>query len=498
MDNVAKILSKCGPLSSDVLAAKLAPDRSATALSTARKQIERAVKKGAILSTHPVRFNKTYLYYLEGHQRKRYVKAVRELLPKKPTFLRVYRMLLNNKGYITIGQIGKASGCVPQDAKYTTGRRSRLDTVQEQLQGLGLIEDVKGYPGIYKMGKGFGTTQVKLGAFIKFIELEQALLKDFVRWVQNVYIIGKESYHVRVSQTEVVGFNTTCWDFQAPLFFGPATRSTEVYSKSKQIDGFCVVDIVGYRPFAEDDAEAMLERLKTITLNWRRIKVFAVALAMNYSRNALSILRKHGIAPVTFKEVWGRSIHELLKLHRTIVSRQDAQTVDSLEKAHSISKGLVAKDGVFGCIKGDLFEVMTALAYRCNGYQTTLQKKITSPVTGEDFEIDVVASKVEKECLLIECKGRNLSEQENREELKRHFEDRCKVASEVCGWDVTRQYEKVHAIYLTTGRESSIPEEYRKLTESHGILCHTLTRKKLLECFNAADKRLGKLVREYY
>jgi len=497
MPKIVEILKNHGPLASDVLAGKLVSQKATSSHSTARKQIQRAVKCGDILSTYPVRFDKSYLYYLESHTIQKYAKAVKKILPKKPAFHRVYKMLLNNKGYITSGQIAKSSGVVPNEAHYTTGKRIRLVNVIAQLLELGLIEKMGGYTDIYKIGKGFGTTQIKLGAFTKFLKLEQALLKDFVNWVQNIYIVGKKSYNVRCSETETVEFNTTCWDFMAPVYLGPCTKSTEVYSKGKMIQAFAVIDVIAFRPFTEDDTKALLERLKTVTLKWRKIRVFPLALAMSYKRGALDMLRKHGVAPLTYKEVWGRNIQELLKLYKAIVLGDDSQNLDSIEKALSISESSVEKDGIFGNIKGDLFEVMTSLAYRPE-YSTTLQKKIKSGLTGEDFEIDVVAIDGEKTCLLLECKGRNLSEEENKIEIKRHFEDRCRVASETYGWDITNRYKKVEAIYITTSEESLIPPEYISESKCHGIICHVMSRKEVINFFNSVDRQLAELIKKYY
>lgn len=496
--HITGILKKHGPLASDELSSKLMAYRLATSEATARKQIQRATGRSEILSTYPVRFDKSYLYYLDSHKGKKYAEAIKKLLPQKPAFSRAFKMLLNNKGYITLGQIGKSSGAVPDGADYTTGKRDRLARVVERLQALGVIELVSGYAGIYKIGKGFGSTKVKLSSFTKLLALEQIFLEDFVKWAQNIYVIGDKSHEVRAGDIGIVNFNTTCWDYKAPMYLGPCTKSTEVYSKKRQIVAFCVMDIIGFRSFTEDDARALIERLKTVSLRWKKIRIFSLALALDYNRKALNLLRTNGIAPLTYKEVWGRDIQELLRLYRSILSGDIHQNLDSIEKALSISHSIDQKDGMFGCIKGDFFEVMTSLAYHSNGYDTTLQKKITSLSTGEDFEIDVVARKGDRECLLIECKGSRLSEEENEVQIKRHFEDRCRVASESYGWDITNHYNDVKAIYFTTDDKSSMPSKYSSKIKSYGITCHVTSREEVLELFNSADSRLAKLVQSYY
>jgi hypothetical protein len=472
--------------------------------ASARKQIQRSTLNKQVLSTKPVRIDKSYLYYLEQHTVKQYASAIKKLLaPKEPSspkhpFYLILQALYKNKGYITKGQIGKSSGVVPDESNYITGKRRRLSSIIKNLLDIRLIEFVGGQCDIYKIGQGFGATSVKLGSFIKMLALEQAMLMDFVSWIQNVYVVGNQSYEVRAKEFDIVDFNTTCWDFKAPVFIGPCTKSTTVYPKAYLIKGFAVVDVIGFRSYSINDAEALVARLKTVTLTWKSIRVFPIALAMNYEAKALDLLRQHGIVPLTHREVWGRNIQKLIKLYNAIMSGKDESNLDSIETVLKLSDSNTEKDGIFGCIKGDLFEVMTSLAYRSEGYDTTLQKKIMSFTDATEYEIDVVAVKGDNKCLLIECKGRSLSVEDNRDEIKRHFESRCKVASESFGWNVTEKYKNIEAIYFTTSDKSTIPTEYYNPQKSHCINCRVMSRQEVISCFESADNRLAKLIEQYY
>ena len=496
MSKVRDILKTYGPLDSESLAKKLLSAKIARSLPAARKQIQRSVQSKYIYSTYPVRINKSFLYYLETHSDKTYSQAIKKFIPSNHPFHRVLQMLLKNKGYITKGQIGKSSGCVPDDSDYTTGKRRILDFVIGNLCSIKMIEPVVGYNNIYKICNGFGITKIKLSSFIRLLVFEQSLLNDFVKWIQNVYIVGKNSYKLRSDFVGTINFNTTCWDFKAPVYLGPCTESNILYSKSKLLKAFAVVDIISFRQFSSVDAQALLERLKTVTLRWKRIRVFPIALGIGYEQEALNLLRSNGVVPLTIKEVWGRNVQELMRLYSAILSGKDESNYNSIETALNISNSLMDKGGLFGCIKGDLFEVMTALSFRSQGYDTTLQKKIISFEDAEEYEIDVVAVRSFQKCILIECKGRNLSIEENKKEIERHFINRCKVASESTGWNVTEQYDEVEAIYFTTSDESVIPSSYR--TRNYHINCKVMARDEVIKHFDLSDKRLSNLVREYF
>lgn len=176
---VVAVLTKDGPLDSQALAIALVSAGHAANATAARKLIERSRTSHAIESTYPVRFDKAFLYFLASHRGRRYANCVKKLLSRKPAFHRVFKAILANKGWITVGQIGKASACLPIGDKSGAGGRLPLETTIEHLLTLRLIDEVAGHPGLYRIGKEFGTASVKRAAFEKRSNSKPACCTSF-------------------------------------------------------------------------------------------------------------------------------------------------------------------------------------------------------------------------------------------------------------------------------------------------------------------------------
>ncbi len=496
MPDLVKILRKDGPLTSNEFALRIQQAGYASSETTARKQIQRAREQNRVLSTYPVQFGPQILYYLEEHLKDKYALAIRKLLPSKPAFNRVFKGLIANKGYITKNQIANFSACVVNGA---AKKKLSLDSAMKQLQQLKIIEQTTNSEQIFQIGRTFGVPQIKLANYIRKLNAEQSLLLEFSDWIRSVYLVGWNTIKTRETYADVLNFNRMNWNVNGPTYIGPFTKSMEILSKNRLKSGFIVAEILGFRAFSENDAESLIERVKNITLVWTSIHIFPIVLAWGYSKSALNKLKSNGIAAITLKEVWGRKVQELLDIYNRILSEDDSIDIESVEQGLKIADVHSELNGLIGNIKGDLFEVMTALAHRSQGYDTILKKAIRDTVTFEEYEIDVVAVRGENECLLLECKGRKEGYSEEKESLERHFCNRCKVAADESGWNVVDKYKTVKAVYITTGKLSKKAQVYANETQkSHGIKCSVLTRDEVLQMFNNCDQRLGKLVERYY
>ena len=494
----ATILKRNGPLESQALADSLENGGGASNAASARKLIERARRSGQIESTYPVRFDKSYLYYLPEHRRRQYPDCVRQLLHSKPAFHRVFKTILANKGWITLGQIGKASGCLPVGFKSKAGGRQTLDKVTEHLLSLGLIVEVGGEHGLFRIGTEFGSTSLKRSAFRKRIELESKLLHIFRDWIRNCFLVGYDSHTVRADDVSATEFNQTLCDMHGPAYFGPFATAKPL-KRSSAGKNFLVAEILGFRQFSVNDAEATLERVRSVAFRWKSISVCPVVLAPWYSKEAWNRLRRFGVIALTFRDVFGQNIEELLKRFWSALGAEEAtpESLDDIEKSLELSSGTAFSEGFVGNITGTLFELIIALGFRANGYDTTLQKVVR--MLNEKYEVDVVAVRGPM-CKLIECKGRHADCEESREDVERHFENRCRAAADPLGWDVTERHDDVEAIYITSGKFSSEAASYAKShTKSHGISCSVMDRIELLQFLkDAGQPRLVEIIKRYY
>lgn len=495
------ILKKNGPLDSQAFAEALVAAGHASNPAAARKLIERARKSRKIESTHPVRFDKSFLYFLEDHRGRQYAQSVRKLLPLKPAFHRVFKTTLANKGWITFGQVGKASGCLPAGDTSRAGGRLPLGTVAQHLLTLGLLDEVGGQPGLYRIGKQFGSASVKRAAFRKKIELETGLLQVFRDWVRNCFLVAYDSHTIRADDVSAVDFNQTVCDMHGPIYFGPFAQAKPLKRGSAE-GSFVVAEILGYRQFTKNDAEAALERAGSIGHRWKSVSVCPIVLAPSYSQSAWNQLRSAGVIALTFKDVFGPNIEELMRRFWRAISVEEAtpENLDEIEKSLELTKGTIVSEGFVGNLKGTLFELLVALGFRAAGYDTTLQKIIRKPDEGEEFEVDIVAQRGHATCKLIECKGHHADYEESREEVERHFFNRCRAAADAFGWSVTDLYQDVEAIFVTSGKLDAEAAAYADATKtSHGIACSIMQRAELLDFLKeSGQSRLVEIIETYY
>jgi len=345
----------------------------------ARKAIERARKAGFIESSAPVRFDRTFLYYLADHRSKgkRYAPAVRKLLKTKPAHNRVFKTLLANKGWITFGQIGKASACLPEGETKRIGGRKAIERVIDDLLRLGIVEPVAGAPHIYRLGREFGSATISRGAFQHKLRIEQELLIAATEWLKNTYLLAYNRHTYRSSETDAEDFNHTYWDAHGPAYLGAFTRDPNLRRTTVK-ENFLVVEILAYRPFSIVDAEAIVERYRSVVLRWKTISLTPIVISRFFSQGAWQTLRRSGVGAVLLGDVFGKNIDALLQaLWQTISDEKaPADQIKEIGETLAIAAGTVDDWGLVGNLKGTLFEFLIALAWKAAGYDVTLQKVV--------------------------------------------------------------------------------------------------------------------------
>jgi len=117
----------------------------------------------------------------------------------------------------------------------------------------------------------------------------------------------------------------------------------------------------------------------------------------------------------------------------------------------------------------------------------------------DEYEIDVVAIRG-NECKLVECKGHHANYLEGVSELERHFENRCEAASDPYGWDITKRYNSVESIFVTSGQLDDEAQAYAStMRKSHGIVCTVYTRDELMGWLNnLGQDHLCEILDQYY
>ena len=496
---IEALLRKRGPLSSQDLAEAIVANSICPNLAAARKAMERARRSELILSTLPVRFDRAFLYYLRNHKGKRYAAGVRKLLKTKPSYNRVFKTLLANKGWITSGQIGKAAGCLPDGDSRRPGGRKSLDLVIGELRKLEVIDSVAGMPQLFRIGTQFGSPSLTKSAFVYRITVEQDLLVRALDWLRNTYLLSYKKHSLRTNAKSAAGFNQALWDVHGPIYLGPSSRE-QTLRRTTSKENFLVADIVAYRTFGIVDAQALIKRSTDVVRRWKSISLTPVAISRSFSMDAWRLLRQSGIAAVLLSDIFGKNVDVLLQALWRALSDTDTSDhqITNIEETLAIAAGTVDDLGLVGNLKGTMFELLIALAWKSNGYDIVLQKVIRNS-RDEEFEIDVVAIRG-SECKLVECKGHHAAYREGEDELIRHFEKRCEAAADVYGWDITGRHDHIEALFCTSGQLDDDATTYAdKTKKSHGIKCRVQTREDLMEWLGSLSQpHFHKIIKTYY
>lgn len=499
---VRRLLREKGPLIGENLAAALVAAGSSRSAPAARKAVERA----GVHSTEPVRFPHAFLYYLDEHHPRAYQKAVQALLPARPGYHRVFKLLLANGGWATLGQIAKAGTCVPDgDATQPGGR----ETVSETLSRLCKIEVIEPDPrirGVFRFHPTFGKRRIPLERFLAGLVREQLLFDLLREWLRENAMLSWTRHSVRESEFDAVPFNSTLWDFAGPTYLGPHSRRGAADADSVSATAFVVGDVVAARPYRQSDVDGLHARLLAVLRRRRKsesgaIAYFPVSFALSYSVPAFDALKRLGVLPLTVRSVLGRDADEVLMRFAEIQALSlQGKAVDlaAVEEVLDRSQHLHVLEGFIDNMQGELFATLVALAWSQQGYAVERERPLRGAEGKPMLPVDVVATRG-RVVTLIECKGRATADtRDTVENLESLFKERCERAATT--WKQDDRPVPSKAIYITTGKLDDAAAAYALATKrSHGIGCEVWTMKELLAFVRQVDeKHLPKILTQYY
>lgn len=498
-DKSAQILTSQGPLLSGQLSKLLVERGLAGSEVNARKLIERSRKSSAILSTDPVRFNQSYLCYVETQKLKKYPEAVRKVLHHRPPLKRVFVLTLANKGYISLGQLSKIGNC-STGTSLESSKRLTADKLLSQALAIGILESVDGMSNFFQLGHQFGRPSVSRNGLIKRLEMEDVLLHMVCEWFQHCYLLPPNARSVRESFEVAESFNHNWWDIHGPVYIGSAP--SKKFPKA-QPSGFLIADVISYRQVKRVDVDSFIERVTNIRTGWKDLSFFPVVVGSRFSQDAWKRLRSFGVATVTLSDVLGKHMIHLLRLFEEAVA---AKTADELSVAKiadllEMSTQPGVADGLLGNLRGAIFELIVAMYYKNQGYEVILQKFITKVDENLELEIDVAAFKGDKLIKLVECKGRQAGVTEGPEEINRHFQKRLPAAMDSYGWNVGELYRRVDAVFITLGEVPAdlVPKQPKGGLKEQGVNRVVIQREQFLKMLDDDNEQdLRDLVKRFF
>jgi hypothetical protein len=181
--------------------------------------------------------------------------------------------------------------------------------------------------------------------------------------------------------------------------------------------------------------------------------------ARRFVHEAFTFLREQGILTWTHSQLLGtktaEAIQRILSISENIVAQQNLDPQLFTE----VFEGFENFQGLFGQLKGKLFELLMAYFHQRRYQETKLAWQIdNSTVDGstgkktafQQFDVDITAFQ-DAEAVLVECKGIKIDGQVEEGEVSKHFTRRLPLARSILRNETSRPVRKFKGLVITTG-----------------------------------------------
>lgn len=221
--------------------------------------------------------------------------------------------------------------------------------------------------------------------------IKENILDDFNSLTKNTGLI---SFRTGEKFSEFGKFR---WSFKG------VSNITGLMQKDKP--GFILADIIIGTPINEEDVLFFIEKLKHIQSFKNASKTIPFLIVDDLSKEALAVLKKHGIAIGFIGELFGQKYADTLKELVAVLNNAGASLKSSPEKYLDLIKELKKyNEGLANNIRGALFEFVVGHIHSTNSNSSIdLGREILED--NARHEIDVLANYPDK-IVLAECKAK--------------------------------------------------------------------------------------------
>lgn len=221
--------------------------------------------------------------------------------------------------------------------------------------------------------------------------IKENIISDFNSLTKNIGLI---SFHTGEKFAEFGKFR---WAFKG------VSNITGLMQKDKP--GFVLADIIIGTPINEEDVSFFIEKLKHIQSFKNASKTIPFLIVDDLSKDALVLLKQHGIAVGFINELFGQKYAETLKELVAVLNNAGASLKSSPEKYLDLIKELKKyNEGLANNIRGALFEFVVGHIHSTDSNNSIdLGREILED--NARHEIDVLANYPTK-IVLAECKAK--------------------------------------------------------------------------------------------
>lgn len=283
---------------------------------------------------------------------------------------------------------------------------------------------------------------------------------------------------------DVVGFS---------YLSGVATRDKDGTSKPRAVIGDCLLEECNL-PYAKSFAMRVDQCAAK-----KQMRPLAFVIGQRFEHGAFMYLKQHGIAAWTQSQLLGRRTPEAIQRILTIAEGLVQQQAIDPSCFTEIFESLDNFPGLFGNLKGTLFELVVAYVF----HRRTGNTRLGWEITGEHqaFDVDVFATNNSRSSA-VECKGIKAQAIVPDGEVRRHFQRRVPLARSIAFSDRTTPIRYIKGIVVTTGgfEQQSIDDlargAYGKREDTDFELWDR--RRLLKELAEDGLQTLARLIERYY
>lgn len=226
---------------------------------------------------------------------------------------------------------------------------------------------------------------------------EQIILQLVEDWLKKLnFIAYKKTCHKQLSG-DLPKFATTYWDITAPSYLLPLMQNN--------LQGSVLCDLFLNEITDISQIQYVMKKLELLSISKRIPKHLPIIIAPSFSKNAFIELKRNGIIPASFDNLFGMETAKLFTdLYFSLQNLAAAVTRDP-NKVYTIFTKIAAFESISNQIRGPLFEMICVhyvhssnLGYIENG------KSIFCNKLRKYLEIDII-NESPKEVFIVECKG---------------------------------------------------------------------------------------------
>jgi hypothetical protein len=327
---------------------------------------------------------------------------------------------------------------------------------------------------IRQSGLAFGQIEPSGTAYAIREKVRFSLISSMTEWLRLNGFVSSQGTKLSTRETEIVSFGGIPFDLLGFSFaYGLAERVAESNRViPRPVVGDCLVEECN-RYYAE----SFVRRLSAASAKASK-KLFPFVVARSFEADAFSFLANQGIPRWTHSQLLGKKTAEAIQNILEITQRIAAQHELTPEMFSEMFEGFDSFKGLFGDLKGKMFELLVAYYLQRRGLDIRLgwlirpdwvssdvqaeelesesadlnesDEEPANVTTSEQLDVDILAT-TSSEALFVECKGIKSGKEVDPAEINKHFRMRIPLGRRILLTERSRRVGTFVGVIVTTG-----------------------------------------------